>query len=291
MKRFVVGVALAAALSACSGGNPFLDDDSGGTDPVDPTSPIPEDVQSDLDAASYTPDPTNPRLVVTGVAFNGTPLAVEYDRVASLDSPRGQYQAFERQPDALNTHTTAYARAVDNAQGVVVVSGGLDGYFNGGATYSANGFAVPAANAANADVRYDGEYVGLMNLPDNGDALLPVPPGTDPAVRPRQAARVYGDARIDADFSTMRVKGQVYNRTYVAQGAELEALEIAPTDIQSDGSFSGDVTQGQQGVGSYGGAFGGSNANAVAGALHASGHVGGVSEIEEFGLFVLERSN
>ncbi|MEP3332828.1 hypothetical protein [Sedimentitalea sp.] len=126
IKRLVIGVALAAALSACIGGNPFLEDDNGGTDPVDPTSP--EDVQSDLDAASYTPDPSNPRFLVTGVAFNGTPLAVEYDRVASLDSPGGQYQAFERQPDSLNTHTTAYARAVDNAQGVVVVSGGLDGY-------------------------------------------------------------------------------------------------------------------------------------------------------------------
>ncbi|WP_424984779.1 hypothetical protein [Microbulbifer sp. S227A] len=292
MKRFVIGVALATAVSACSGGNPFLDeDDGGGTDPIEPTSPIPEAVSSDLDAASYTADPTDPRLVITGVAFNGTPLPVDYVREASLDSPRGQYQAFERQPDALNTHTTAYAREVDNARGVLAVSGGLDGYYNGGATYSANGFAVPSANPVDADVRYDGEYVGLMNLPDNGDALLPVPPGTDPAVRPRQAGRVFGDARIDADFSTMRVKGQIYNRTYAATGADLDSLEIAPADIQADGSFSGDVTQQQQDRGDYGGAFGGSNANAVAGALFASGHVAGVSDVEEFGLFVLERSN
>ncbi|MDU9004797.1 transferrin-binding protein-like solute binding protein [Sedimentitalea todarodis] len=292
MKRFVFGVALATALSACSGGNPFLEDDGGGgTDPVDPTSPIPEAVSSDLDAAAYTPDPTNPRLVVTGVAFNGTPLPVEYVREASLDSPGGEYQAFERQPDALNTHTTAYARSVTGAQGVLVVSGGLDGFYNGGATYSANGFAVPAPNTANADVRYDGEYVGLMNLPDNGDALLPVPPGTDPAVVPRQAARVFGDARIDADFSAMRVKGQIYNRTYAAQGTALETLQIAPAEIQADGSFAGDVTQDQQPTGDYGGAFGGPNANSVAGALFASDHVAGVSGVEEFGLFVLERSN
>ncbi len=292
MKRFVFGVAVATAVSACSGGNPFLDDgDGGGTDPVAPTSPIPEAVSSDLDAATYTPDPTDPRLVITGVTFNGTQLPVEYAREASLDSPGGQYQAFEHQPDPLNTHTTAYARAVDGASGVVAVSGGLDGYYNGGATYSASGFSVPSANEANADVRYDGEYVGLMNLPDNGDALLPVPPGTDPAVRPRQAGRVFGDARINADFSNMRVKGQIYNRTYAATGADLEGLQIAPADIQADGSFAGNVTQQEQARGEYGGAFGGPNANAVAGALYTSGHVSGESEAEEFGLFVLERSN
>jgi hypothetical protein len=177
-----------------------------------PTNPIPEEVSSDLDAAQYIPDPANPansRLIVTGVAFNGTPLPVDYVREASLDSPGGQYQAFERQPDALNTHTTAYARAVDNAQGVLVVSGGMDGYYNGGATYSASNYSSPAPNQANADVRYDGDYVELMNGPDDGAALLPVPPGTPPEVRPGQAARVFGKARINADFSTNRVKGTI----------------------------------------------------------------------------------
>lgn len=293
MKRFVLGVAVAATLSACSGGNPFLEDGDEVTEPVPggPESPIPVEVSSDLDAAEYIPDPNNPRLVVTGVAFNGTPLPVEYVRAASLDSPGGQYQAFTRQPDALNTHTTAYARAVNGAQGVVAVSGGLDGYNNGGATYSASGYRAPDPNPQNADVRYDGEYVGLMNYPDDGAALLPVPPGTDPAVMPRQAARVYGQARIDADFSTNQVKGKVYNRTYVAQGIPLEELQIAPATIQADGSFAGNVTQAQQDKGNYGGAFGGPNANSVAGALYANDHVQGAQNVEEFGLFVLERSN
>lgn len=293
MKRFVFGVAVAATLSACSGGNPFLEDGDEVTEPGPggPESPIPVEVSSDLDAAEYIPDPTNPRLVVTGVAFNGTPLPVEYVRAASLDSPGGQYQAFTRQPDALNTHTTAYARALNDAQGVLAVSGGLDGYYNGGATYSASGYRAPDSNPQNADVRYDGEYVGLMNYPDDGAALLPVPPGTDPAVMPGQAARVYGQARIDADFSTNQVKGKIYNRTYVAQGIPLEEIQIAPATIQADGSFAGNVTQAQQDKGNYGGAFGGPNANSVAGALYATDHVQGAQNVEEFGLFVLERSN
>ncbi|MDK3073154.1 thymidylate synthase [Sedimentitalea sp. JM2-8] len=295
MKRFFLGVAMAATLSACSGGNPFLEDDDGDevTDPVPvaPESPIPAAVASDLDAAEYIPDPNNPHLVITGVAFNGTPLPVEYMRAASLDSPGGQYQAFTRQPDALNTHTTAYARAVSDAQGVIAVSGGLDGYYNGGATYSASGYQAPTPNPQNADVRYDGEYVGLMNYPDDGAALLPVPAGTPSELTPGQAARVYGKARINADFSTSRVKGTIYDRTYAAQGVPLENLEIAPTDIQADGSFAGKITQAQEEKGDYGGAFGGSNANSVAGALFAKDHVQNLNKVEEFGLFVLERSN
>ncbi len=294
MKRFWLGFAAASMLSACSGGNPFLDDDPDTGTP--PPGNIPADVAGDLDAATFVPDPTNPRLVVTGVAYNGTPLPVEYDRTATsatLDSPGGQYTAFTRQPDALNTHTTAYAREVAGTRGVLVVSGGLDGYYNGGVSYSrSGGFDRPAANPANADIRYDGEYVGLLNYPDDGAALLPVPPGTDPDVAPGQAGRVFGQARIDADFSTNRVKGLVYNRRYEAAGLDIpENLEIAPTDILEDGSFAGEVTVAKQTKGTYGGTFGGPEAQAVAGGLFAKDHITGLARVEEYGLFVLERSN
>ncbi|MBK0327624.1 thymidylate synthase [Rhodobacteraceae bacterium F11138] len=296
MKRIWYGLLVAAALSACSGSNPFIEDTE--PEPVDPTEPVDpraETVAGDLDAASFSPDtsdPNNSALVVTGVAFNGTPLPVGYDRAAALDTPGGQYQAFTRQPDALNTHSTSYARDVDGTQGVLVVTGGLDGYYNGGVAYARSGaYDRPGANGENTDVRYDGEYVGLMNYPDNGNALLPVPPGTDPAVTPRQAARVYGQARINADFSTNRVKGTVYNRNYVAAGLDLPDLEIAPTDISDDGTFTGEITVAHQTKGDYSGTFGGVNSSAVAGGLYAKDHVDGLDDEEEYGLFVLERSN
>ncbi|SFT61743.1 hypothetical protein [Sedimentitalea nanhaiensis] len=296
MKRTWYGILTACAVSACSGSNPFLeetDPEPGG--PGTPGAPIVESVAGDLDAATFVPDPNDPNnsvLVVTGVAFNGTPLPVGYDRNAALDSPGGQYQAFTRQPDALNTHSTAYARDVNGAQGVLVVTGGLNGYFNGGASYSRSGsYDRPGANDQNADVRYDGEYVGLMNYPDNGNALLPVPPGTAPALTPRQAARVHGQARINADFSTNRVKGTVYDRTYVAAGMALPDLEIAPTDIADDGTFAGDITVSHQSKGEYGGTFGGVDSNAVAGGLYVKDHVDGLDDEEEYGIFVLERSN
>lgn len=89
----------------------------------------------------------------------------------------------------------------------------------------------------------------------------------------------------------MRVKGKIYNRTYEARGIAMEEIEIAPTNINSDGTFAGEVTQAQQPKGDYGGAFGGPNANAVAGALFASDHETSLPDVEEYGLFVLERSN
>lgn len=295
MQRIWIGIAAASALSACgSGPNPFLETEDPDSTPGGGSN-IPATVSSDLDAATYVPDPNDPNnsaLVVTGVAFNGTPLPVAYTRTNSLDTPGGQYQAFTRQPDALSTHSTAYARDIDGTQGVLVVTGGLDGYYNGGATYSrSGGFDRPAANAQNADIRYDGEYIGLMNYPDNGSVLLPVPPGTDPAITPDQAARVHGDARIDADFSNNRVKGLIYNRKYVDRDLDLEELEIAPTEIAEDGTFSGSVTVAKQNKGEYGGTFGGTQSNAVAGGLFAKDHVDGLDNEEEYGLFVLERSN
>ncbi len=295
MRRTWYGILAALALSACSGSNPFVEDSDAGsvTDPATGTDNRVAAVAGDLDAAEFTPDPSNPTLIVTGVAFNGTPLPVAYDRKSALDTPGGQYQAFTRQPDALNTHATAYARDIDGTQGILVVTGGMGGYYNGGVTYSRTGAYVrPADNAQNADVRYDGEYVGLLNHGDNGADLLPVPAETDPTVAPRQAGRVYGQARINADFSTNQVKGTVYDRTYVATGTELPALAMAPTAISQDGTFSGEVTTlDHQNKGEYSGTFGGPEAGAVAGGLFAKDHIDDRDQIEEYGVFVLERSN
>lgn len=282
--RFLLGLATASALSACSGGNPFLENPE---EPVAPGSGIPDVVASDLDGFSY--DPNTETLTVTGVTFEGTPFVSEpYVRNARLDS--GDYKAYTLQKSPLDAHSTAYVRDINGTQGGIVVTGGQFGYYNGGGYYArSSGFDRPDASANGGNTKYVGTYVGLMNFPDDGSDLLPVPPGTDPEVRPGQAARISGDARIVADFANNRVKGLVFNRQYVAAGTSLTDLEISPTDIAEDGTFAGKITQNHLEKGDYGGLFGGTDSEAVAGALFAKDHVDGIDEEEEYGVFVLDK--
>ncbi|MBJ6370057.1 factor H binding protein domain-containing protein [Sedimentitalea arenosa] len=287
MKRYLFGMATACALSACSGGNPFLDEEEPPTDPVAPGLVIPAEVASDLDSVVYDPTGPVPTLTVKGVTFEGDPFSEVYARNTALDS--GDYQAFTRQASALDAHSTAYVRAIGDTQGAIVVTGGQFGYYNGGGTYSrAGAFDRPGPTQDTGNVKYSGTYVGLLNYPDNGNDLIPAP-GVPVEQRPRQAGRVTGDARIVADFDNNRVKGLVSNRNYTARDIALQDLEIAPTDINPDGSFAGEITQNQQKKGEYGGIFGGPEASAVAGALYAEDHQQGLPDIEEYGLFVLDR--
>jgi len=288
--RFWFGLAAAGALSACSGTNPFLDDGGTTEPPPGGEAGIPEAVASDLDSFVYTPnvaDPANSTLTVSGVTFDGTPFTTNYVRNARLDS--GDYQAFTSQNSPLDAHSTAFVRDINGTRGAIVVTGGQFGYYNGGGSYARQGeFSRPTGVASGENTKYVGTYVGLLNYPDDGSDLLPAP-GADPSVRPSQAGRVTGDARIVADFSNNRVKGRVFNREYVAPGTPLSDLDIAPTDIQADGTFSGKITQSQQEKGDYGGLFGGPQSEAVAGALYVKDHIQGFTNPEEYGLFVLDK--
>ena len=64
MKRFLSSVAAIAALSACSGGNPF----GATTDTDTPESGIPEAISSDLEGITY--DPVAETLTVRGVSLD-----------------------------------------------------------------------------------------------------------------------------------------------------------------------------------------------------------------------------
>lgn len=286
MKRFWAGLFAAGILSACSGGNPFLDDDEP-TDPDRPEFVIPEVLSSDLDGIVYDPNAPVPTLIVSGVTFDGDPFTETYARNTSLDS--GDYQAFTRQATPMDAHSTAYVRQIGGTRGALVVTGGQFGYYNGGATYSRTGaFDRPGPTQDTGNVKYSGTYIGLLNAPDNGNDLLPTP-GVDQELRPRQAGRVSGDVNIVADFNNNRVKGLVNNRTYIARNINMSDLEIAPTDINDDGTFAGEITQGQQSKGDYGGIFGGPESDAVAGTLFVKDHQAGFTDLEERGLFVLDR--
>ena len=161
MKQIWSGLVVVAMLSACSGGNPFLDEE----EPVVPGTPtfvIPEEVASDLDAVSYDPDAPIPTLTVTGVNFEGQSFTDTYTRNAALDS--GDYQAFTRQAGPMDAHSTAYVRNVNGTQGAVVVTGGQFGYYNGGGNYSrTSAFERPGPTVDGGNVKYSGTYVDLLN--------------------------------------------------------------------------------------------------------------------------------
>ncbi len=283
MKRFWLGFVAVAALSACSDGNPFTDGDTG--DGGDTGSTIPETIASDLTGFSY--DPVSQTLIVRGVGLDDTPFEASYRRRPALDVPG--YEAYTSQDGSLDRHTTAFVRQRDGVTAGAVMTGGQFGYIFGGGTYGRNGsYDPPTSTPSGGLVSYAGNYVGLLNTAGDGGDLLPVAPGTPNDIRPVQAAEITGDIFINADFTDNRVNGRIYNRVIADSGQSVVNLDLAPTGIQSDGTFTGDVTVADnQDRGDYGGVFGGRGASAVGGALTAADHIGNGSL--EFGAFVLSQ--
>ncbi|MEC7256778.1 MAG: thymidylate synthase [Pseudomonadota bacterium] len=286
MKRFWLGLAATAAVSACSGGNPFTTE----TDTEVPESGIPEVIAGDLSGISY--DPVAQTLTVRGISLDETPFEATYRRRPGMD--RGGYEAYTAQDSSLDRHTTAYVRDINGTRAAVVVTGGQFEHYFGGAVYGRNGAFDPPPvepTANNGLVSYAGTYVGLLNGPGDGGDLLPVSPGTPASVLPVEAGEVTGRVLINADFTDNVVNGVVFDRVYVdTPSLVLNDLALKPTDIDpSTGTFSGEVTINLQNKGTYGGIFGGADSDAVAGALKATDHIDNVQNEEEFGIFVLPR--
>lgn len=292
MRRFWLGLAAASVVSACGGGNPFTTTTDDGTDSgTDTSSGIPESIAHDLDSVSYDPD--NQTLTVTGVGLDETPFTSTYVRKPALD--RAGYEAYTVQDNELTEHSTAYVRQSGGGYAAVVVTGGQFGYFQGGATYARTGsFTEPDTEAGPGGiVSYAGTYVGLLNANgDTGDLIIPSG-SPDTAILPGQAAEVTGDVFINADFSDQEIKGTIYNREITdSPGTTVEDLVLVPTEISADGTFDGTVNANNGAVGTYGGIFSGTDAEVVAGGVHATSHIdalsGGTTPIEEYGVFVLD---
>ncbi len=286
MRRYWLGVAAAIFLSACGGGNPWLDD---GDDGSGSTPTIPEVLLGDLE--SFTYDPVAQTLVVRGISQDNTPAAAVYTRKPGLDVPG--YEAYTTQSSATTPHATAFVQERDGVIAGIIVTGGQSGsYFGGGSYYRAGAYTPPTGTAANQVVTYTGTYAGLLNIAGDGGDLLPVAPGTPNSERPFQAAEVTGNATIIADFSDNVVSGVINNRVVVDEpGIDLsnQSLELAPTAIIDDGTFEGSAEQNNVGKGTYGGIFGGVDSSAVGGTLFVEGHIDGITNIEEYGVFVLSR--
>ena len=226
------------------------------------------------------------------IIASGTPVEVilNQDNWAKVRDSAGNiaYYAFITQDDPLDRLYTAYARTSTDGTvtgGIAADGGQFTRYFPGG-YYRQNGTYVAPTETGLAS--FAGAYVAVTNLSGSGAHLLPVPPGTDPAVLPGEAERIVGTIFLNVHFGEDNVNGAIYNRRYVDGGGSLPDIFLLPADIAADGSFlSGVVLGDHTDIGSYGGVLG-SGGGAIAGVVETTGYDGNPLS-EERGLFVLTR--
>jgi len=320
MSRLITAIALSTVLAGCDSSNPF----EGGDVIVDGDTPIIDDgevVSSNGIPAALSG--TGGSVNLEAVAFDPDANTLSVD-INSLDSETGEgdiplteyafnqnltdlapgYQVFSFQDDAADRMFVALVAQSEDGSvlGAVVMDGGQFGRFFGGGFYATDGNYTPGVAANDTGlVSYAGTYAGLTNLNANGDELLPLPGGTlNPAGTPDQPAQITGDVFINADFGDNAINGGVFNREFVnldadveAQigGTELEDINLIVTGIEEDGTFFGTVENtALEGIGSYGGTFGGTEAAGVAGVVALDGDfIPGIDEEAEFGVFVLDQ--
>jgi hypothetical protein len=305
--QHVFAVLSLLALAACDG-NPFPPGTpGGGTDNPPPDNDqavtVPANLQGDIQKVVYTPatgtKPASLQIQITGL--DTTPLLATWDRNASLDVPG--YTAFSIQQSSVDRMFIGLAAvSADNSVSAQVAGdGGLNNTSFSGSNYTRTGaYTPPTATGTTGSVHYAGSYAGLMNGGGSGTALIPPPAGLDPTQIPGQAARVTGDVALTANFADNQVEGQIFNRVVVDSGFGLESVILVPTSISTNGTFEGVAQRPDNApdvvnvpVGTYGGVFGGSDANSVAGGVslrHVYDTVDAGSEIDgalERGVFVL----
>ena len=287
MKRFWLGIAAAAAVSACGGSNVF--NASGSTQTPTTTTPtVPSAIAGDVTSVTY--NKANQTLTVTGSQLDNTPFEAVYTRNTALDV--AGYEAYTTQASSLDRHFTAFAQERDGVYATVVGGGPQFNSVIMGSNFGRDGtYTAPSTSQAGSGlVSYAGNYIGVLNTAGDGGDLLPVTSGTATEVLPTQIAEVTGLIFLNADFADNTVNGIVYDRVWVDNGGtSIADLSLFPGTIDSSGAFSGEVRLGStQNVGSYAGLFGGTDASAVAGALTAANHITGVAgDSLEYGIFVL----
>ena len=313
MKRFLAMLVLPAFLLACgSGSNPFAPDPA----PVEPTDPDPDPDATPVtpagipttlagDLGSFTFDPVNETLTVSGLNLDELPLAATYRRRPALD--QNGYLAFTAQDDPLDRHVTAFVRQSNNDEAVragVTVTGGPRNRFFGGGFYERDGnYTPPAVTATTGLVTYSGDYVGLTNLTGDSGDLLALPGGIPTELIPNQVAEVTGDIVLQADFADNTVEGNIINRVLTDSGTNLPSVVLIVSSIDANGEFFGNVEYEQSAfadpvigtdIGDYGGIFGGQDASGVAGIVKLNEFDGpnnplGMEFEEEYGVFVLDQ--
>lgn len=310
--KFQIAILSLMALASC-GGNPLNNGGptggggtgggGGGTGGSDATVVVPAGLKNNIQSVTFVPGatPADSRIRIAIDGLDTTPVEATWTRRPALDVPG--YTAFAVQEDPLDRLFVGLAAQSDDGsvRGVLAGDGGQFNRVFAGTTYDRTGtFDAPDASGpgpGNGQVSYAGTYVGLLNGGGSGTALLPVPPGTDPATRPTEPARVTGDAFVNANFADDQVNGAIFNRVIVGTGAfGLGSVILLPTAITANGTFEGETELDNvinSPTGQYGGVFGGTDSAGLAGAIsldQVHDSAGGLlDDILERGIFVLNQ--
>lgn len=249
------------------GGDTGGGDESGGGGEGDggelATNPVPASLAKSVERIKY--DAAADELIVEIKSLDDAPFTVNYERNRELDVPG--YRAFSVQDDPLDRMFVAVAATgADGAVEAAAISDGgqFNRYFSG-TYYKRNSGNVPTTG----QVSYAGHYAGITNLNAAGDHLLPVAPGTDPALLPAEPARTTGRAFLNVNFDDGAVNGVITDRRFV-DGGTLTDLALVDGEIDENGEFLGNVEfdgQPNGDIGDFGGVFGGRDGAAVAGTV------------------------
>jgi len=294
MIKQVLPFAALLAVAACGGAAVVSPAGSGGGGGSGGTEGItvPEALKVNLTDVNF--DGTTMKVTIS--SLDSTPTEVTYDRDTRLDLPG--YTAYRMQEDSLDRIFVALGAISDDGS-VAAVTAGDGGQFNtyfAGGSYSRDGSFTPPTignGPAAGQVSYAGSYAAVTNVsaPRDGgadDVALPITSSVDPTLVPGQPSRVSGDIFLNANFADNAVNGSIYNRQLVDYGLTLADVILVPATIAADGTFLGDAEDIQQnGIGSYGGIFGGTDAHSVAGLVHLTEFDQNMDNEQEHGVFVL----
>lgn len=307
MYRTATALSLIALLAACDNEQPFDFEGEQTEEPTEETpaeeeqelsgftangttTAIPLEIANDLVNVAYSPGAQT--ITVTGSTLDTSPLNGVYTRNTSLDIPG--YEAYSIQDDPLDRMFVALvAESTDGSvEGGTIVDGGQFGSFFGGSFYRRN----DTYTAGTGLVSYSGDYAGLANLnfPRSvSQDILPLPADVafDSPNAPQQPDMVVGTVFINADFVDNVVNGSIVDRSLVGRGTLLDDVNLRPTEITADGTFGGEAERStdQQQIGTYAGAFGGTQASGIAGAIELQDYLEDVDNEQEYGAFVLMR--
>jgi hypothetical protein len=324
MSQRVLPLTLLSLLLAACSGNPFVtapdDGGGGGGEPPVVTPPTGFDAATG-DLRAFRFNGSLLEIDMQGVSSSGA--FGEFVRRPSMDilgaGGAPTYLAYEFQETALTRSYLAYVAT--NARGTLQAVASADGgQFNerngGGAWFRVTAYTRPDVPTGTTGTpgpetgtfSYIGSYAGVF-VPGPSEPGNPRPP----SLRPGEPWGVSGTIQINAQFEATGtgevVEGGIVNRRLIDRdGNEIAAivvdgnvigddepllrdLVLRETEIDSTGQFLGTVEfagEPGNGVGDFGGAFGGTGASDVAGVLLIN-PIEGESGIWEFGAFNLPR--